>query len=187
MARQGGHLLLHCRGLTEVLGCTHGLTDFRPCLRGGVSSKCLCMPICPRDCVCLRPICLRVFETCLRPTYLREVPSCARVSSRRRVSPPDLSSGSVFAFPCVFATCLRPTCPRSPTCLCDDACLHRTCFFGISSNTHMASLLNVAWQLQCAQEVSTYGHVPSLREVSSSGMCFLMPTCLRCLHLVRVC
>ena len=47
--------------------------------------------------------CLRGDE-CVRPTCLRDVSSHAHVSSRRRGSSPDLSSGSVFARPCVFAT-----------------------------------------------------------------------------------
>ena len=49
------------------------------------------------------PTCLRD-DAGLRPTCLREVSSPAHVSSRRRVSSPALSSGRVFARPCVFAT-----------------------------------------------------------------------------------
>ena len=80
-----------------------------------VFARCLRTPTCFRD------------DASFRPTCLREMSSPAHVSSRRRVSSPDLSSGSVVARPCVFATTrvLAPpvcgTCLRPSTCLRDDA------------------------------------------------------------------
>ena len=79
------------------------------------------------------------------PDCLREVSSPAHVSSRRRASSPDLSSGRVFARPCVFATkrvFARPVfgkCFRPPTCLRNDACLRPTCLREASSPAHVSS------------------------------------------------
>ena len=67
------------------------------------------------------------------------------MSSRRRRSSPDVSSGSVFARPCVFATTrvfawpVFGKCIRDPTCLRDDACLRRTCLREVSSRRHVSS------------------------------------------------
>ena len=106
---------------------------------------------------CLRtPMCL-CNDTCLRLACLREVSSPSHVSSRRRASSPDLSSGSVFALPRVFTTtpvfarpvfgkCLHPPmclrfgkCLRDDTCLRDDACLCQTCLREVSSPSHVCS------------------------------------------------
>ena len=89
-------------------------------------------------------MCLRD-DAFLRLACLREVSSPAHASSRRRVSSPELSSGSVFARPCVFAT--TPVFPRpvfgkclgDDTCLRDDACLRLTCLREVSSPSHVSS------------------------------------------------
>ena len=80
--------------------------------------------------------------TCLRPTCLREMSPHAHVSSRQRVSSPDLSSRSVFARR-VFPTTRALARPVFARCL-------LTC---------MASLREVSWQGHCAQEASAYAHV----------------------------
>ena len=88
------------------------------------------------------------------------VSSRRRVYSQRCVSSPDLSSGSVFARPRVFADlslgsgfarpCVfamtrlfaRPVfrkCLRPPMCLHDDAHLRQTCLRGVFSRSHVSS------------------------------------------------
>ena len=90
------------------------------------------------------PTCLRD-DAGLRPTCLWDVSSHAHVSSRRSGSSLDLSSGSVFARPRVFATTrvfARPVFRkylRPPTCLRDDAGLRPTCLQEVSSPTHVSS------------------------------------------------
>ena len=133
-------------------------------------------------------------NTCLRPTCLREVSSHTYVSWQRHVPSPDLSLGSVFAHPCVFATrrvfarsvfgkCLRATtrvfarpvfgkCLRTPLCLRDKTCLHGAFLRQISSDTHMASRCEVSWpgvfapRNVSAEKMSADAHVSSLREIS---------------------
>ena len=157
-----------------------------------VFGKCLRTPMCLRD------------DTSLRLACLREVSSRAHVSSRRRVSSPDL----------VFGKCLR-----DDACLHDDACLRQSCLREVSSPAHVSSRRRVpspdlssgsvfsdAHGFTSGQalartarsggvfaktrvfattrrptrvfagNVSSDAHVSSL---SSPGMCLLTPTCLR--------
>ena len=156
----------------------------------------------------------RVFATTLlqddarlRQTWLREVSSPSHASSRRRVSSPDLSSGSVLTRPCVFATtrvlarpvfrkCLRDgACLRPPMCLRDDACSHPTCLREASSPAHARTWLHY-WKClgkgralgKCLRSPKIFaprsvfaGNVSSDAHVfslSSPGMCLLTPRCL---------
>ena len=67
--------------------------------------------------------CLRD-DACLRRTCLREVSSPSHVSSRRRLSSPDLSSGRVFARPRVFTTARALARPVFGKCLLGRSWLH---------------------------------------------------------------
>ena len=145
----------------------------------------------------------------LRPTCLRDLSSHAHMSSQRRVSSPDLSSGSVFATTC-------------------DARLRQTWFRDMSLPAHVSSrrrgsspdlpsgrvfacprvfatthaftrhvfgncLLAQTWlhHLKCRGKGSALGkclRTPTLLEpLSSPGMCLQTPTCIRCLRLACVC
>ena len=168
------------------------------CLRQPVFGTCLRAPTCFRDVAGVRQACLR--DVSLMP---------AHVSSRRRVSSPDLSSGSVFVRPRVFATTHAFARPVFWTCSPSHVSSRRrvfarlvfahshvssrrhvlrpTCLRQLSSRTHMASLLEVPWQGQCAREVSSDAHASSHPEVSSPGKRLQTPTCLRCLRLACVC
>ena len=116
-----------------------------------VFARCLRTPTCLRDDADLRlgqrlhtPTRLR-HDAGLRPTCLWEVSSHAHASSPRRGSSPDLSLGSVFARPPVFATTrvfARPVfgkCLRTPTRLRHDAGLRPTCLWEVSSHAHASS------------------------------------------------
>ena len=120
------------------LGC------LTPCFLTSPQFKTHCLSRLRLSLLDVSPTCLRD-DAGVRPACLRVVSSTAHVSSRRRVSSPDLSSGSVFARPRVFATMRvfdRPgfgTCHRPPTCLRDDACPRPTCLRDVSSHAHVSS------------------------------------------------
>ena len=137
-------------------------------------------------------MCLRD-DACLRLTCLREVSSPAHVSSRRRASSPDLSSGSVFATTRVFAGPVFGKCLRDDTCLRDDACLRRTCLREVSSRRHVCSRRRVSspdlssgfgkclrpptclhddacLRLTCLRDVSSHAHVSSRGRVPSPDL-----------------
>ena len=120
-----------------------------------VFEKCLCMGMCLRAAACRRPTCLR------------DVSSCAHAPLRRRVSSPDLSSGSVFGRLRVFATTRA-----------------------FARRVYGDCLLARTWPHSCeclGKGLRSDAHVSSLQEVSLPGTCLQTPTCLRCLRLACVC